>query len=171
MDKTVIVVMGVAGSGKSTIADALARRLGWSQTEADDLHSPANVAKMASGTPLTDADRWPWLQLICDRIDRTGGHQVVTCSALRRSYRDALRTAGARVRFLHLNGSRATISARLGLRTDHFMPPALLTSQLTTLEPLGPDEDAVSVDIDGTPDEIVQRAIEALGLAPAETTR
>ena len=167
MEKTVIVVMGVAGSGKTTIAALLAQQLGWNQTEADDLHSPGNVAKMASGTPLTDTDRLPWLQLICDRIDATEGNQVVTCSALRRTYRDLLRTSAARVRFLHLSGSRATISSRLTARTDHFMPATLLTSQVNTLEPLADDEDGVSVDIDGSPSEIVERAVTALDLVPS----
>jgi gluconokinase len=117
-DKTVIVVMGVAGSGKTTIARLLAEDLGWKQTEADDLHGPENVAKMAAGIPLTDSDRAPWLRRICQRIDETEGNQVVTCSALRRSYRDILRTANARVRFLHLHGSPEMLASRIGARTD-----------------------------------------------------
>ena len=165
-DKTVIIVMGVAGSGKTTIARQLAQDLGWKQTEADDLHNPESVAKMAAGIPLTDSDRAPWLRRICQRIDETGGNQVVTCSALRRSYRDILRTADARVRFLHLHGSPETLAARIGARTDHFMPASMLTSQMETLEPLTADEDGVSVDIDGTPTEIVQRALLALDLTP-----
>jgi gluconokinase len=164
--KTIIVVMGVAGSGKTTIARLLAQDLGWKQTEADDLHSPENVAKMAAGIPLTDSDRAPWLRRICQRIDETEGNQVVTCSALRRSYRDILRTANARVRFLHLHGSPETLSSRIGARTDHFMPASMLASQMETLEPLTADEDGVSVDIDGTPTEIVQRAVLALGFTP-----
>ena len=169
-DKTVIIVMGVAGSGKTTVARLLAQDLGWKQTEADDLHSPENVAKMAAGIPLTDNDREPWLRLICQRIDETDGNQVVTCSALRRSYRDILRTADARVRFLHLHGSQDTLASRIGARTDHFMPAAMLTSQMETLEPLTSDEDGVSVDIDGTPIEIVQRALLALDLTPPPTS-
>jgi gluconokinase len=169
-DKTVIIVMGVAGSGKTTIAQRLAQDLGWKQTEADDLHSPENVAKMAAGIPLTDNDREPWLRLICQWIDETAGNQVVTCSALRRSYRDILRTADARVRFLHLHGSQDTLASRIGARTDHFMPAAMLTSQMETLEPLTSDEDGVSVDIDGTPIEIVQRALLALDLTPPPTS-
>lgn len=165
-EKTVIIVMGVTGSGKTTIARLLAGELGWRQTEADDLHSPENVAKMAAGIPLTDSDRAPWLRLICRRVDETEGDQVVTCSALRRRYRDILRTANARVRFLHLNGSRDTIGSRLGARTDHFMPPSLLASQIVTLEPLNADEDGASVDIDGTPRAILHRALEALDLNP-----
>jgi gluconokinase len=166
-DKTVIVVMGVAGSGKTTIAALLAQNLGWKQTEADDLHSPENVAKMAAGIPLTDSDRAPWLRRICQRIDKTEGNQVVTCSALRRSYRDILRNANARVRFLHLHGSPETLAARIGARTDHFMPASMLTSQMETLEPLAADENGVIIDIDGTPTEIVQRALLALDLRPS----
>ena len=121
---------------------------------------------MAAGIPLTDSDRAPWLRRICQRIDETEGNQVVTCSALRRSYRDILRTANARVRFLHLHGSPETLASRIGARTDHFMPASMLTSQMATLEPLTADEDGVSVDIDGTPTEIVQRALLALDLTP-----
>lgn len=166
--KTAIVVMGVAGSGKSTVAEGLAERLGWLMIEGDDLHSAENKAKMSAGTPLTDADRMPWLSAVRDWIDRTPSHAVVTCSALRRSYRDLLRTANGRVRFVHLTGSRATLGARIGARTGHFMPPSMLISQLETLEPLGPDEDGVVVDIDASADEIVERALSGLGLAPVE---
>ena len=162
--KTAVVVMGVAGSGKSTVADLFAQQLGWSRIEGDDLHPAENVARMAAGTPLTDADREPWLRLICQRIDRTEGNQVITCSALRRGYRDILRTAEARVRFLHLSGSTELLAARIGARTDHFMPPKLLTSQLDALEPLTPDEDGVVVDVEGTPADIVARALQALDL-------
>jgi len=162
--KTAVVVMGVAGSGKSTVADLFAQQLGWTRIEGDDLHPPENVAKMAAGTALTDADREPWLRLICQRISQTEGNQVITCSALQRAYRDILRTADARVRFLHLSGSTALLTARIGARTDHFMPPSLLTSQLEVLEPLTPDEDGVVVDVEGTPAEIVARALQALDL-------
>ena len=162
--KIAIVVMGVAGSGKSTVADLFARQLGWTRIEGDDLHPTQNVAKMAVGTPLTDADREPWLRMICQRINDTEGSQVITCSALRRAYRDILRTADARVRFLHLSGSTELLAARIGARTDHFMPPSLLTSQLDALEPLTPDEDGVVVDVDGTPADIVTRAMHALDL-------
>ncbi len=172
LGKTVIVVMGVAGSGKSTVAQLLAQQLGWTRIEGDDLHPPENVAKMAAGTPLSDADREPWLRGISQRIDETEGHQVITCSALRRSYRDILRTANARVRFLQLSGSRALLSSRLGARTDHFMPSSLLASQLDALEPLTPDEDGVSVDIHGTPAAIVARALQALDLdIPSQTQK
>jgi gluconokinase len=166
--KTAIVVMGVAGSGKSTVAEGLAERLGWQMIEGDDLHSAQNKAKMSAGTPLTDEDRMPWLGSVRDWIDRTPGHVIVTCSALRRSYRDLLRTANGRVRFVHLTGTRETLGARIGARTGHFMPPSMLISQLETLEPLGPDEDGVVVDIDASRDEIVDRALSRLGLAPVE---
>jgi gluconokinase len=140
--------------------------LAWKQTEADDLHGPENVAKMAAGIPLTDSDRAPWLRRICQRIDETEGNQVVTCSALRRSYRDILQTANARVRFVHLHGSPDTLASRIGARTDHFMPASMLISQMETLEPRTAEEDGVIVDIDGTPTEIVQRALLALDLTP-----
>jgi gluconokinase len=164
LHKTVVVVMGVAGSGKSTIAQLLAQHLGWTSIEGDDLHPPQNVAKMAAGTALSDAEREPWLRAISQRIDQTEGNQVITCSALRRSYRDILRTADARVRFLYLSGSQDVLGSRLGGRTDHFMPSSLLASQLDTLEPLGPDEDGVGVDIRGTPADTLARALQALNL-------
>ena len=113
--KTTIVVMGVAGSGKSTVGQILSRRLGWSFAEADDFHSAANVAKMAAGTPLTDEDRRPWLESIRTWIDANAGDSVVTCSALRRSYRDILRGAQANVRFLHLSGTQESIAAHWSL--------------------------------------------------------
>ena len=162
--KTTIVVMGVAGCGKSTVAAMIAERLGWPLAEGDDFHSAQNRAKMAAGTPLTDDDRMPWLASIRDWIDRTPTHSVVTCSALRRSYRDLLRTAKSRVRFLHLTGSRAVLGSRIGSRTGHFMPPSLLISQLDTLEALQPDEDGVVVDVDASPEEIVDAALRRLGL-------
>ena len=162
--KTAVVVMGVAGTGKSTVGQILAGRLGWSFAEGDDFHSAANVAKMASGTPLTDEDRRPWLESIRTWIDANPGDSVVTCSALRRSYRDILRGAQANVRFLHLSGTEESISARMAARTSHFMPTSLLASQLATLEPLEADEDGVAIEIAGTPEEIVTRAIRALGL-------
>ena len=163
-DKTVVVVMGVAGSGKSTIAELLAQQLGWTITEADDLHSPENVAKMVAGIPLNDTDRDPWLRLICRRIEQTDSNQVVACSALRRRYREILRTTDARVRFLHLEGSRDLIGSRLDARTGHFMPSTMLQSQLATLEPLGAGEDGVGITIGGAPQDILYRALTALGL-------
>src|SRR4029453_14161790 len=144
-----------AGSGKSTVAQILARRLSWAFAEADDFHSAANVAKMASGTPLTDEDRQPWLESIRTWIDTNPGDSVVTCSALRRSYRDILRGAPANVRFLHLSGTQESIAARMAARTSHFMPTSLLASQLATLEPLEGDEDRVVTGITGSPKKTV----------------
>ena len=162
--KTAIIVMGVAGSGKSTVAELVAERLGWPMAEGDDFHSLENKAKMASGTPLTDADRKPWLESIRDHLDRQPSNMVVTCSALKRSYRDILRTARGRVRFLHLHGSPTVLADRMGNRTGHFMPPALLVSQLEALEHLQPNEDGTVVDIDRDAEEIVELALERLRL-------
>jgi gluconokinase len=161
-DKTVIVVMGIAGSGKTTIARILAERLGWTFAEADHFHSPANVAKMAAGTPLTDQDRWPWLESLVAWIDGNPGDAVITCSALRRAYRDVLRHANAKVRFLHLRGTIDTIGGRIAARTSHFMPATLLDSQVATLEPLEMDEDGVVVNVSSTPERIADQALEAL---------
>ncbi len=144
----VLVLMGVAGSGKSTLAEALHRRLGWDVVEGDDLQPSANVAKMAAGHPLDDTDRAPWLQRVRDRIDdAVAAHkpQIVTCSALKRSYRDALRNP--QVVFVYLHGDRDLLLERLRARKGHFMPPALLDSQLADLETPGPDEQAISVDV------------------------
>lgn len=161
---TAVVVMGVSGCGKSTVGRRLAHRLGWPFVEADDLHPPANVAKMTAGTPLTDADRAPWLRLVRDRVDELGTDTVVTCSALRRSYRDVLRTGRAHVRFVHLAGAADLLGNRLADRADHFMPPSLLTSQLDTLEPLEADEDGLVLDVAQRPGHLVDAAIAALGL-------
>ncbi|HZA05974.1 MAG TPA: gluconokinase [Propionibacteriaceae bacterium] len=166
--KTTIVVMGVSGCGKSTVAQNLAERLGWPVAEGDEFHSRENKAKMAAGTPLTDEDRRPWLESIRDWIDRTPSHAIVTCSALKRSYRDILRGARGRVRFLHLDGSPTLLGQRMAARKGHFMPAALLVSQLETLERLGPDEDGAVVDIDRTEDEIVEAALSQLRLTPVE---
>jgi gluconokinase len=161
-----VVVMGVAGSGKTTVGRRLAARLGLAYAEADDFHPPENVAKMAAGTPLDDADRAPWLDAIavwlCEH-DGEGG--VVTCSALRRRYRDRLRAAAPDVFFLHLDGPEALIAHRLAARTGHFMPPALLRSQIDALEPLEPGERGAVIPVDATPDEVTTRAHAAL---PAE---
>lgn len=158
----VLVVMGVSGCGKSTVAGVLAGRLGWDLAEGDDMHPPANVAKMAAGHPLDDEDRWPWLDIIAGWIrERTdaGTPGIVTCSALKRSYRDVLR--GDHVVFVHLAGSREKIASRLTTRHGHFMPAALLDSQFAALEPPGDDERAVTVDIVDAPgreaEEIIRR--------------
>ena len=163
-DKLAAIVMGVSGSGKTTVAELLAQRFGWVLAEADDFHGEANTAKMAAGTPLTDDDRAPWLLSLRDWIDDQPGNLVLTCSALKHSYRDVLRTARARVVFLHLDGDLGTIGPRMQTRTGHFMPTSLLDSQLATLEPLGPEEDGAVIDIDGTPEQVADRAQRALGL-------
>lgn len=159
-----VVVMGVAGCGKSTVAALLANRLDWRFAEADDFHSPDNVAIMASDAALTDADRAPWLASLCDWVNSDDTPAVLTCSALRRRYRDALRTSQARVRFVHLAGAPQVIGARLGARTGHFMPPTLLGSQFETLEPLGQDEDGVTLDARGDPETVARYALAALDL-------
>jgi gluconokinase len=165
--KTTVVVMGVSGCGKSTVARMLADRLGWGMAEGDDFHSPENKAKMSSGRPLTDADRIPWLEAIRDHLDKQPSNMVVTCSSLKKSYRDILRTARGRVRFLHLHGSPAVLAERMRNRPGHFMPPALLISQLETLERLQPDEDGTVVDIERSTEEIVDEALERLRLPVA----
>jgi gluconokinase len=150
-EKPLIVVMGVAGSGKTTIASGLAEQLGVPFVEGDSLHPAANVKKMSSGIPLTDDDRWPWLEAIGERIEveRVTGHGVVvSCSALRHAYRDCLRKkVHGKVHFILLDGSRELISDRMRQRKGHFMPPALLDSQFATLEKPTPDEHAVILDI------------------------
>ncbi|HSY15696.1 MAG TPA: gluconokinase, partial [Jatrophihabitantaceae bacterium] len=133
----IAVVMGVSGTGKSTIAALLASKLGWPMAEGDDFHSAANVAKMHAGHPLTDEDRWPWLHSIADWIgerERAGDGGVVTCSALKRAYRNLLVDGHPDVRFVCLVGSRALLADRIGHREGHFMPASLLDSQLDTLE-------------------------------------
>lgn len=162
---TVLVVMGVSGSGKTTIGAALADQLGWRYQEGDALHPPANVAKMAGGSPLTDADRWPWLRAIAAVIDawRAGAQSgVVTCSALKRTYRDILIAARPDVRLVYLRGDKALIMARMAARRGHFMPPALLDSQFSTLEEPSADELPITVDIGPAPDAIVAAIIAAL---------
>jgi gluconokinase len=161
----VLVVMGVSGSGKSTIAAALDRRLHWEFAEGDDMHPEANVHKMSEGIPLTDEDRWPWLRRVAAWItERTdaGRPGIVTCSALKRSYRDLLR--GPHVVFVYLDGSPAKIHQRMAARTDHYMPVSLLTSQLQTMEPPAADENVLVVGIGGTPDEIATDIIDRLAL-------
>jgi carbohydrate kinase (thermoresistant glucokinase family) len=149
--------MGVAGSGKTTIARALAERLGWRFQEGDALHPPANVAKMSAGTPLSDTDRWPWLHAIAAVIDTwraEGTNGIVTCSALKRAYRDILIGPRPDVRLVFLAGDKPLIAARMAARTGHFMPPALLDSQFAALEPPGPDESPLTIDIAAPPDAI-----------------
>jgi len=143
-----VLVMGVSGSGKSTLARALAERLAVPFVEGDDLHPPANVALMAAGTPLTDADRQGWLRAVAARLQTAEvSGAVVACSALKRSYRDLLRAAAPGLRLVHLAGSPALLDARLRARPGHYMPASLLPSQLRTLEPPQPDENALTLDI------------------------
>lgn len=156
-----VVVMGVSGCGKSTVAIGLAAEIGGVYIDADDLHPASNVAKMAAGIPLTDDDRMPWLALVAAAIaaetaaDRLA---VVACSALRRRYRDVLREAGGDVFFVHLDGPPELLAARMSTREEHFMPPALLASQLATLEPLEADEHGTVVSIDAPVEHIVAEA-------------
>lgn len=157
-----LVVMGVSGSGKSTIADRLAARLGWRYEDGDRFHPPANVAKMSAGHPLTDEDRWPWLQAIADEIDRlsaAGQRAVIACSALKRSYRDILVHGRDDVRIVFLNGTQDLIAKRLAARKGHFMPPDLLASQFKTLEPPQPGERPITVSIDAPVETIVDDII------------
>lgn len=163
---SVLVVMGVSGSGKTTIASLLARRLGWSFEDGDWFHPKANIEKMAAGHPLTDDDRRPWLEAIAAWIDETraaGRHGVVACSALKRAYRDILvGDRGDAVRIVYLSGDRDLIAARMSLREGHFMPAALLDSQFATLEPPGPDERPIVVSVEPRPPEVVRSIVEAL---------
>ncbi len=164
----VLVVMGVSGSGKSTVAGLLAHQLGWDLEEGDDLHPASNVAKMSAGIPLSDDDRWPWLDKIAAWIRHhtaAGDPGVITCSALKRIYRDRLR--GDHVVFVHLVGSREAIAQRLGTRSGHFMPATLLASQMDTLEPPGPDENTLVVDLGHTPADEAAEIIRRLQLTPA----
>ena len=163
-----VVVMGPSGVGKTTIAELLSRRLGWSFAEADEFHPQANIDKMTAGLPLTDEDRAPWLALIRDWISaeaKAGRCSVVTCSALKRRYRDVLRGAGARVRFLELAADPELIAGRLAGRKGHYMPPSLLGSQFATLEPLAADEDGARISVVVGPEAVADQALAALGLA------
>ena len=162
-----LVVMGVSGSGKSTVADHLARRLGWRFEDGDKFHPASNVAKMSAGHPLTDEDRWPWLQAIADEIDRVaaaGERAVVACSALKRVYRDILVHGRDDVRIVLLDGTEALIADRLAARKGHFMPPGLLTSQFKTLERPEASERPIIVSIDAPVDAIIDDIVRQLNL-------
>ncbi|OII38547.1 carbohydrate kinase [Curtobacterium sp. MMLR14_010] len=164
-DARVLVVMGVSGSGKSTVAAMVAERLGWAFAEGDAMHPPANVAKMQEGTPLDDDDRWPWLDVVAawvrGHLD-AGSNGVVTCSALKRSYRDVLRAPG--VVFVHVAADATLIGDRMAARSGHFMPTSLLTSQLATLESPQEDEAHITVAADRTPEEECDEVVDRLGL-------
>jgi gluconokinase len=156
-----VVVMGVSGSGKSTVGAALAQRLRVPFVDGDDLHPAANIAKMSAGHPLDDHDRYPWLEAIGEWLaahEESGG--VVSSSALKRKYRDQLRHHAHRVQFLHLHGTREVIAARQATRPGHFMPASLLTSQFATLEPLAPDEHGLVVDVAQSVDAIIQEYVD-----------
>jgi gluconokinase len=164
-----VVIMGVSGAGKTTVGERLAERLGWEFIEGDRLHPPENVAKMRSGQPLTDIDRAPWLAAVAAAIDTLqarGGHGVVTCSALKRAYRDRIIGERAGVRLVFLTGSPELIASRVAVRRGHFMPPGLLASQLATLEPPDPGENPVVVSVDQPVDRIVAQIEDALAPAP-----
>jgi gluconokinase len=153
-----VVVMGVTGSGKTTVATEVARRLGWEFTEGDDHHPPANVEKMRAGTPLDDDDRRPWLQELAAWIgahEAEGRSCVLTCSALKRRYRDLLRDGHPSVWFAHVSGPQELITERVTARQGHYMPPSLVPSQFATLEPLGDDEPGRLVPASGSPEQVV----------------
>jgi carbohydrate kinase (thermoresistant glucokinase family) len=160
-----LIIMGVSGSGKSTIANALGQKLGWVVEDADQFHPESNVKKMSAGIPLTDDDRWPWLQAIAAEIarKRTSGTSVImACSALKRTYRDILVQGHRDVRIVYLRGRKELIAERLAARKNHFMPPGLLDSQFRTLEEPTADEHPLVVDIDATVDEIADRIVALL---------
>lgn len=159
-----VVVMGVSGCGKTTVAEAIRDRLGFTMVEGDSLHSAENVAKMHAGIPLTDEDRWPWLKTINQWMrdeDAAGRSTVISCSALKRAYRDALRK-DVPVFFVHMVGSQELIAGRMAKRKNHYMPPSLLPSQFADLEDLEADEPGMTVPIDGTSEEMVDLAIAAI---------
>lgn len=155
-----IVLMGVAGCGKTSVGIAVAQALGASYTDGDDLHPQANVAKMSSGQPLTDEDRWPWLSLVGEQLRTGAGITIIGCSALKRSYREQItEEAQGPVLFLFLDGSQELISQRMSARSGHFMPPALLQSQFETLEPPRRDEYAARISIGQPIEQIVREAV------------
>ena len=166
-DTAILVVMGVSGCGKSTIASMLAHRLGWIYEDGDWLHPQSNIEKMHHGEPLNDEDRWPWLHAIADWIDETrrpGNHGVVACSALKRAYRNILVGDRRDVRIVYLKGDRNLIARRIATRGDHFMPPALLDSQFKALEEPKADERPIVVSIAPHPREIVETIVQKLGI-------
>lgn len=162
-----VVVMGVSGAGKTTVARGISELTGLRFAEADEFHTEAHVAQMRAGVPLTDADRWPWLRALAGWMaDRhaEGVSTVLTCSALKRAYRDVLRQGPANVEFLHLDGAAQLIRDRLDRRVGHYMPASLFDSQRAILEHLGPDESGVVLEVAAPPEELVRRAVDLLGL-------
>lgn len=163
MPAPLVLVMGVSGAGKSTLGAMLAAALGLAFADADAFHPPANVAKMAAGQPLTDADRWPWLDAIGAWLDARGdAGGVVTCSALKRIYRERLLGARPAVRLIHLDGAPDLIAARQAARPGHFMPASLMASQFATLEPPGPEEGAIRLSVAPPPEAVLRAALAAL---------
>lgn len=161
-----VVVMGVSGSGKSTLGKALAATLGWRFIEGDSFHPEDNVARMSAGIPLDDNDRRPWLEALAAEIagDASAGRSsILSCSALKRAYRDILRQGAPGVQFLHVHGPRAVLADRLGNRPGHFFPAQLLDSQLATLEPLADDEEGVVIDLTQPPETQLSSALRVLG--------
>jgi gluconokinase len=168
----VLIVMGVSGAGKSTIGEKLAAQLGWTYEDGDRFHPPNNVAKMGAGHPLTDEDRWPWLQAIATEVDRVcmaAQPAVIACSALKRAYRDLLVHGRNDVRIIYLQGTPDLIANRLAQRQGHFMPRELLASQFKTLEPPDPSENPITVSIDGPVEAIVNDIIRQLRLSAADS--
>jgi gluconokinase len=172
-DVSVVVVMGVSGSGKSTIASMLAHRLNWTFEDGDWFHPESNIAKMHRGEPLTDEDRWPWLHGIAAWIDatrRVGNHGTIACSALKRAYRDILAGDRPDVRIVYLKGTQDLIAHRLAARDGHFMPPSLLASQFAALEEPQADEHPIVVSVAPHPREIVEEIVRKLGEGAASST-
>ena len=170
----IVLVMGVCGSGKTSVGEALAEKLACDFLEGDDLHPPANRQKMAAGQALNDNDRWPWLDAIALKIREShlhGQDLVVACSALKQIYRDRLRQGATGVRIVHLTGSRECLAVRLDARVGHFMPPALLDSQLATLETPAAEENAMTFDIDAPLPELIGQIEDGLGEPNASLTR
>src|SRR6478752_4319097 len=167
-DRTILIITGVSGSGKTTIAAALAQQLDWPFKEGDELHPASDITKMHSGHPLDDRDRWPWLERVADWIDswrQAGTSGVITCSALRRSYRDFLTRGRSEVRVVYLYADRALIAGRLAARKGHFMPASLLDSQFAILEEPDLDEDPVCIDVSRLVEDTVAEIVHALGLS------